>query len=267
MVKLSASTLAKFAKHTDVIKASKKASTVDVAALSKSVDDIAAQLSSLTTEMKGATRAETADGAIAGSFKGLSKSDAPELKTKTEDLKNEKLESPADIKSVSKKLLDNVGTANLLVTAGLGSALLYFYIRKKVSEDTPRTITKVEMSGTDYKITYTPAINILTTDEIEISGSSVVPDINGKRSVIDAPDDDVIIIRGAGNITTPCTSTSCGTIKVKSSVYGQMADAVGNLIPDLLPDTNVFMKYWWVFLIIALVVCSSSAAAFMMSGK
>lgn len=263
MVKLSASTLAKFAKHTDVIKASKKASTVDVAALSKSVDDIAAQLSSLTTEMKGATRAETADGAIAGSFKGLTKDDTTELKTKTDGLKDEKLESPSDIKSASKKLLDNVGTGNLLVAAGLGSALLYFYIRKKVSEDTPRTITKVEMSDSDYKITYTPAINILTTDQVNISGCTVVPDINGNRAVKSAPDDSTIIITGAGTLTALCTSTSCGTINVTSSVYGQLADAVGNLVPSILPDKNVFLTYWWVFLIIALVVCSSSAAAFM----
>jgi len=266
MVKFGSSITKSFSDLTSGLKGLyKKGSLTDAASVTKKFDLVPA--TEVIRYMPSATRKDLGDGAVEGPFKGLTKSDAPALKSKKEELRNEKLDTPADVRSAGKKLLDNVGTGNVLVAAGLGSALLYFYIRKEVSEKTPRTITKVEMSGSDYKITYTPAINILTTDEITISGCSVVPDINGKRSVINASTDDVIVIRGAGNITTPCASTSCGTITVKSSVYGQMADAVDNMIPELLPDANVFLTYWWVFLIIALLICSSSAAAFIMSGK
>lgn len=268
MVAISSSVKSIFKSSTAAMrKAMKSATSIDMTVINKQLANLESKINDMVASFKSANRKEVGEGAAAP-LEGLTKKNLPELKEKVEGLKNENMERASDVRSVAGNLVQNVGKGNLLVAAGLGSALLYFYIRKKVSEESPRTITKVEMFGTDYKITFSPAINILTTDSVTISGSPVVPDINGLRPVIDAPDDSSIVIRGSTALTTLCpTSGSCGTITVKTSVYGQLADAVENFIPDILPDENVLMKYWWVFLIIALILSSSSAAAVMMSGK
>lgn len=268
MVAISSSIKSIFKSSTAALRrAMKSATSIDMTVVNKQLADLESKINDMVASFKTANRKEVGEGAAAP-LEGVTRKNLPELKEKVEGLKNEKMETASDVRGVAGKLIQNVGKGNLLVAAGLGSALLYFYIRKKVSEDSPRKITKVEMSGTDYKITFTPAINILTTDEVTISDDCKFrPDIRGKRPVIDAPDDSSIVIRGAGAITTPCPASpeTCGTITVKSSVYGQLADAMENVIPDILPDENVLMKYWWVFLIIALILSSSSAAAVMMS--
>jgi hypothetical protein len=196
---------------------------------------------------------------------GLKKKDLDDMKKAQESIKDKTIETPSQARSAAGEFINN-NKGKVAIAAGMGSAILFFYARKKISEMTPRTITKVEMSGSNYKISFTPAIAILKSDSITISGSPVAPDINGPQSVSDSTTDDSIIITGKGALTTMCPpSSGCGTITVKSSVYGQMADAIENVIPDLLPDSNVFMEYWWVFLILVVLFCSSSVAAVMMS--
>lgn len=198
---------------------------------------------------------------------GLKKKDLDDIKNAQESIKDKTIETPSQARSAAGEFISK-NKGKVAVAAGVGSAILFFYIRKQISESTSRKITKVEMSGSNYKISFTPAIAILKSDSITISGSPVRPEINGPHSVIDSVDDDVIIITGKGALTTMCpTSAECGTITVKSSVYGQMADAIENVIPDLLPDSNVFMEYWWVFLILVVLFCSSSVAAIMMSSQ
>ena len=214
-------------------------------------------------------REEAGNVVVQGHFDGagLKKKDLDDMKEAKESIKDKTIDSPSKARSAAADFISN-NKGKIAIAAGMGSAILFFYARKEISENTPRTITKVEMSGSNYKISFTPAIAILKSDSITIDGSPVAPSINGPHSVSDSSDDDSIIITGKGALTAMCPpSSTCGTIRVQSSVYGQMSDAIENVIPDLLPDSNVFVEYWWVFLILVVLSCSSSVAAVMMSSQ
>lgn len=215
------------------------------------------------TLKRGETTDVLGDAATGSSVK---KSEIRTMKADIEKLKGKDIDTPSKARTAAGDFIKN-NTGSIAVAAAIAGSIMFFYMRKAVSEQTQRTITKVEMSGTDYKVSFSPGLAILKSDTITITNCPVVPSITGITTVKDSTEDDFIILQGNGTLTTQCPSTNCGTISVKSSVYGQMADAAENLVPDILPDTNVLTKYWWVFLIAVILLSSSSAAAFMISGR
>ena len=95
------------------------------------------------------------------------------------------------------------------------------------SNKTPRGITKIEPSDGKskqvLKVYFAPAIRILKSDIITISGSKTVPSIDGPQTVKSVVSDGEIVIDFGKDITT---MTEGGSIKVQTSASEQMKDSV-----------------------------------------
>jgi hypothetical protein len=139
--------------------------------------------------------------------------------------------------------------AGAAAAAGLG---LYTYIEAKEradeSNNTPREITKVEYSSDSQsvlKITFTPALRILLSDDLTFRDTQTTPVINGPATVKDVLSNSQIEVDFGS--TQVVSLQPGGYIDVKTTVSGQagalvgdagdaLGDAGGNFLGGLLPD-------------------------------
>jgi hypothetical protein len=95
------------------------------------------------------------------------------------------------------------------------------------SNSTPRGITKLESADGKSKrvlnVYFTPAIRILKSDIITISGSKTVPSIDGPQTVKSVLSDGEIVIDFGKDITT---MTEGGSIKVQTTASAQAQSSV-----------------------------------------
>jgi len=99
------------------------------------------------------------------------------------------------------------------------------------SNKTPRDITKIEKKeGFVYTIYFTPAIRILQTDAITISGSKTTPLIDGPQTVASVLGDNKITIDFGKELTA---NTPGGAIQVTTSISAQAGDAVNTAATTL----------------------------------
>lgn len=99
------------------------------------------------------------------------------------------------------------------------------------SNNTPRDITKIEKKeGFVYTIYFTPAIKILQTDAITISGSKTTPLIDGPQTVASVLGNDKITIDFGKELTA---NTPGGAIQVTTSISAQAGDSVNTAATTL----------------------------------
>jgi uncharacterized membrane protein YuzA (DUF378 family) len=179
-----------------------------------------------------ATAPEIKDPAGLVDGTGLS-SGKTKAKTPAEEITDIKDKLPAD----KKQSLKDSATASVmnhpnLVIAGLTALTLAMDAVGKAIEsmETPRNITKIEKdpNSSGLLLTFTPAIPILATDLVSISGSSVTQ-LNGDKQTVDSsPQNNQIVMAITGITGLPVTS-SCGTMTVTTSFMGQYGAAAAGL--------------------------------------
>jgi hypothetical protein len=112
--------------------------------------------------------------------------------------------------------------------AGLGYMALSSNQTADKSNKTPRGITKIESSDGRskkvLKVSFSPAIRILQSDVISISGSKTTPSIDGPQTVKSVVNDQTIIIDFGKDITT---MTEGGSIGVQTTPAAQAQADVG----------------------------------------
>jgi chemotaxis protein histidine kinase CheA len=112
--------------------------------------------------------------------------------------------------------------------AGLGAVGLYTYASAddaaEASNNTPRNITKItQADGTTYNVFFDPAIKILQSDSMNITGSQTTPTIDGPQTVSSVVNDSQIVIDFGQTLDS---TTPGGSIKVTTTVDAQVDDAV-----------------------------------------
>lgn len=147
--------------------------------------------------------------------------------------------------------------------AGLAvaTAVTIALVNKKKSEETPRTITKIEsanfFSKKKLKITFTPAIRITSADLITFKGTRTTPSLDVTDvNVSGVVSDTVIIYDSPANITS---MTPGGQILVKTTFLNQIGDlanqasgGIGSMIASALGIPPDWVKW------VASASCSSS---------
>ena len=187
--------------------------------------------------------------------------------SKTAAKENATADSKSWLKENPKKVVAGVAAATLTALS------LAKYIK---SSETDRTITKVEASSDDIKITYTPSIEILESDLIDISGSKTDPSIDGNGiSIVSSISSSQIKITPNSAVTT---FTPGGKIIVHTSFGAQLGatvrdtiksggDAAGNFLSSLIPGlsgiSNAIMIIICVVLLCACLASSGAAVYFL----
>lgn len=134
--------------------------------------------------------------------------------------------------------------------AGLG---LYTFIEADAaaneSNNTPREITKVEYSSSSsqsvLKITFTPALRILLSDDLTFRDTQTTPVINGPATVkdvfsnsqieVDFGSTQVVSLQPGGYIDVKTTAAAQAAALV-GDAGDTIGDAGGNFLDGLLPD-------------------------------
>lgn len=123
-----------------------------------------------------------------------------------------------------------IGAAGVAAAGGL---YLYGSAADATNESnrTPRDITKIEnKQGFVYTVYFNPAIKILQTDAITISGSNTMPSIDGPQTVASVLGDNKITIDFGKKLTA---NTPGGSIQVTTSISAQASDAVNTAATNL----------------------------------
>ena len=134
-------------------------------------------------------------------------------------------------KAASKELTtaEKIQYAGLAAAAGLGIAT-YVKAQKEAdkSNNTPRTITQVSSGGgTILKITYSPAIPILGTDTLDISGTQTTPNFDGSYVPTSVVTSSSITIDAGHQVSDLKPG---GTIDVTTSISAQAGNDIGKTI-------------------------------------
>jgi hypothetical protein len=111
-----------------------------------------------------------------------------------------------------------------LVIGGVTAAGVAAYSGAKFAERNNKVvgITKIESNASGVLLTYTPALKILSTDNVDLTNTNCVPSINGTGlEVLKVLSQTQIVV--AGKITSAGTS---GSIKNHTSFEGQATDAI-----------------------------------------
>jgi hypothetical protein len=185
-------------------------------------------------------------------------------------------QAEADAKAAGKDVSKKAGDyAKYAAAAGAAAVGLYTYASSSDAADksnnTPRNITKITPGdGTSYNVFFDPAIKILQTDSLNITGSKTSPTIDGPQTVGSVVSDSQITIDFGQTLTD---TTPGGSIKVTTTTDAQIADTVtsaastagsavggaaggafGNFLKQLGIDPKVFMYVGIALGVIVLIV-------------
>jgi len=137
-------------------------------------------------------------------------------------------------KAASKELsaADKVTYGAAALAAGLGIAT---YVQAKQEADksnsTPRTITQVTSGGgTILQLTYTPALAILGTDNLQISGTQTTPTFDGSYVPTSILTSSSITIDAGKQVSSLKPG---GTINVTTSISAQAGNDIGKTAGNL----------------------------------
>jgi hypothetical protein len=234
------------------IDASALTKNVDASALTKNVD-----ASALTKNVDAGALTKNVDDIAGAAGKKAGKETSESLAKKAKDIADKAGDM---LKKVDKKTLVAVGAAG-----GLG---LYLVKKVKDMEGKKVGITKVEAGktgvagfGGDKKvvlITYSPALEIRSTDKIDIDGSQTTPSMDGKDYNVNSVKSDTQIYVTVGNditafkeggqitLHTDFESQALGLVKDGAAAAGELAGDVagagaGGLLKGLGIDPKIAM--------------------------
>ena len=191
--------------------------------------------------------------------KSVSAKDAGMKPNKASDVTPPK-DTPANVKDgetpdAAKNSAWNMIQNNLGKTiAGLAvaTAATVALVNKKRSEETPRTITKIEsanfFSKKKLKITFTPAIRITSADLVTFRGTTTTPSLDATDVQVSSVVSDTVIIYDAPvNITNMSPG---GQIFVKTTFLNQVGDltnqaaaGIGDIIAAALGIPTDWVKW------------------------
>jgi hypothetical protein len=181
------------------------------------------------------TAKEGAEAAAAAAGEAAAKA-AGEAAAKATGEAAAKAAAESAAKDAAKLAAKNAAKYAAAAAAAAGAGYLYMDSSKvaDTSNKTPRGITKLESADGKSKrvlnVYFTPAIPILKSDIITISGSKTTPSIDGPQTVKSVVSDGEIVIDFGKDITT---MTEGGSIKVQTTTSAHAKDTVEGAAKDV----------------------------------